>query len=383
MSPGLVSALVVLSKIQIVEGRADEARARLERLASADPTGTAAALAARLWLRAGVQERARALVADAVLAQPMSADVQLAVAELALFAGDGSKASRALQLSTSLAVGSSTMRQERATLAAALGDFGRAADQLATISARAAAVEGARYRLLLGDADRAGVELDRAMTLSGTQSDAEAEARARWLLLVRPASQIIGDVAALSLGPLAATVRVRAKLLQSDWVGAERELAGLHPTLETRYLSSRLGVERGRNGVAAVLEKLLKLADREHKRVLRAEILTLLGRIHFEKGASSKSVNYLDEAVALYPGSAEAHLYLGLATQELGDRLRARNALDEAARLPPRLVEAEYYLGRLLATDDPVTAKPHLERYLEEAPKGPFAEDVRLLLRKL
>lgn len=275
------------------------------------------------------------------------------------------------------------MRQERATLAAALGDLAGAADQLATIPARAAAVEGARFRLLLGDADRAGVELDRAKTLSGAPSEAEAEARARWLLLVRPPQQIVTDVASFSLGPYAGTAKVRANLLQSDWAQAERELVGLHASPETAYLKARLAVDRGKSGAAAVLEKLLKQVDGDQHRALRAEILALLGRLAFEKGAAAKAVNYLEEAIALYPGLAEAQLYLGLAIQERGDRDGARRALEQAVRLPPHLVESEYYLGRLLAPEAPQIARPHLQRYLDVAPKGPFAEDARLLLRKL
>ncbi len=350
-------------------------------MAAVDPSGLAAALAARLWVRAGVIERARALTTDALRAQPMSADVQLAVAEVALASGDRARAKQALELSSKLALGSTAMRQERATLAAAMGDLAGAADQLHSIAARAAAVEAARYRLRLGDADKAGAELDRAATLPGAATDVETEARARWLLLVRPPSHVAADVAALPLGAYAATAKARAKLAQADWAGAEDELRTAASTPETKYLQARLLVERGKSGASAMLEKLLKAVDRDQRPALRGEIAALLGRVYFEKGAAAKAVNYLDESVALYPGLAEAQLYLGLALQERGSKARARIALAEATRLPPQPVEADYYLGRLLVADSPSAAKPHLQRYLERAPKGPFAEDARLLLR--
>ena len=59
----------------------------------------------------------------------------------------------------------------------------------------------------------------------------------------------------------------------------------------------------------------------------------------------------------------------------------ARTAMDSAVKADPLYGDAWYYLGRSRAALSDPTAKEAWAKYLEVAPKGPYAAEVREALR--
>jgi tetratricopeptide (TPR) repeat protein len=78
---------------------------------------------------------------------------------------------------------------------------------------------------------------------------------------------------------------------------------------------------------------------------------------------------------------ARAWYYLGLVDFDLQRMADSRTAMEAAVKADPLYGDAWYYVGRTrTALSDP-TAKDAWQKYLEVAPKGPYAPEVRDALR--
>lgn len=103
-----------------------------------------------------------------------------------------------------------------------------------------------------------------------------------------------------------------------------------------------------------------------------------------KRGDFNKSVKAYKAALALKPSSVPAHLGLGNAYYELDENDSALVHLEKARALAPRDAQLYVLLGAVYQSagrkSDAVTA---YQRYLELAPNGKFARDVKGILRGL
>lgn len=123
----------------------------------------------------------------------------------------------------------------------------------------------------------------------------------------------------------------------------KKSLAILPNQVSTRELLARVFARQGRNQDAVLeLEKTLVLLNSPEQ---RRDVLSRLTGYALLGGDLSKSLDYGRKAVALNPGDASAHFYLGLAGFFSGQPDPARVELEEAVRLDPNSAWSWYYLG--------------------------------------
>jgi tetratricopeptide (TPR) repeat protein len=99
-------------------------------------------------------------------------------------------------------------------------------------------------------------------------------------------------------------------------------------------------------------------------------------RLRREEGGKTRGDELLQEAVsserralAIKPDYGFAHMALGLALKQLGQRAEAVDALRQAVRCNPEFGEMHFYLGEALVEDGRTEeARPRLERALRLAP---------------
>lgn len=86
-----------------------------------------------------------------------------------------------------------------------------------------------------------------------------------------------------------------------------------------------------------------------------------------------------DEVVALDPVNAEAHAYGGWIVHLAGLSEEALERVDRALAVDPEYPDALFFRGMILfqGLDDPAGAVVEFDRYLEFAPDGPLADQVR------
>jgi len=78
---------------------------------------------------------------------------------------------------------------------------------------------------------------------------------------------------------------------------------------------------------------------------------------------------------------ARAWYYLGLVEFDLQRMADSRAAMEAAVKADPLYADAWYYLGRTRTALSEPTAHDAYTKYLEVAPKGPYASEVRDALR--
>lgn len=81
-----------------------------------------------------------------------------------------------------------------------------------------------------------------------------------------------------------------------------------------------------------------------------AEIMTILANAELDRGKNAEALAWADKAIAIDPANSDAYLVAGAVQQQVGKRAEAKRAY---------------------------------EKYLEFAPRGKYAEDVRALLESL
>ncbi len=86
-----------------------------------------------------------------------------------------------------------------------------------------------------------------------------------------------------------------------------------------------------------------------------------------------------DEVVALDPANVEAHAYGGWIVYLAGLPEEALERVDRALAVDPDFADARFFRGMILfqGLDDPAAAIVEFDRYLEIAPDGPLADQVR------
>lgn len=116
----------------------------------------------------------------------------------------------------------------------------------------------------------------------------------------------------------------------------------------------------------------------------QAALPLLLGALEARAGRLREALSYFDEALAIDPRLARAHLLAAKARRELGEVERALASAGEACRLAPDDFEAHLLCGNLLLEQGSSrAARPYLQRALEIDPDGPFAGELRAALEAI
>jgi Flp pilus assembly protein TadD len=170
--------------------------------------------------------------------------------------------------------------------------------------------------------------------------------------------------------------------------------AWLHGDLETALLDLKHAIERDpQNALVAVelgrvyaqqsdfanAEKWLTTArDLNPADAMGWKALAELyvGRTY---GSPAQAVAVAQQAVALAPNDAEAHVWLGRADLLSGDLGGAERELRQAVKLDPRSAAAHFYLGRLLGRDS-VEGRLEFERAIALDPNGPISAQANRML---
>jgi tetratricopeptide (TPR) repeat protein len=146
---------------------------------------------------------------------------------------------------------------------------------------------------------------------------------------------------------------------------------------------ARLAVERGRDSVAEgfAQEAIARLRGPHAPRAIKAEAYAILGRSQYEQGSFKLALRTLKAATELDSRLARAWHYLGLVDYDLKRFADARTAMEAAVKADPLFSDAWFYLGRTRDALADATAKQAYTKYLEVAPKGPYAAEARDLVR--
>lgn len=112
------------------------------------------------------------------------------------------------------------------------------------------------------------------------------------------------------------------------------------------------------------------------------EASLLLGRLLYESGDAERAVPALEQALALDPDVAPAHLFLGLALQSLGRRDEAETQFRVASELSPELRSEARVLEGLsrIGRGDRVGGDALLASTIDDDPHGESARSARLVL---
>jgi tetratricopeptide (TPR) repeat protein len=107
-----------------------------------------------------------------------------------------------------------------------------------------------------------------------------------------------------------------------------------------------------------------------------------LGRCEYRAGRFEPARDALLEAVASDPRDAEAHLYLGLTHQRLGDTERAAQHLELAAELDPELAGDALLVAGVsrLSEGDDLHGRELLSRVIKMSPDSDSAREARSLI---
>jgi tetratricopeptide (TPR) repeat protein len=110
-----------------------------------------------------------------------------------------------------------------------------------------------------------------------------------------------------------------------------------------------------------------------------------LGLVLIERMDYAAAIAQLNLAVAIDSARPAPRLWLGVALMQTGDLPGAERELSRALITGgPNFIAAHYYLAQVyLRRGDSAEASRALKAYLEGSPKGEYADDARLLLKKL
>jgi Tfp pilus assembly protein PilF len=75
------------------------------------------------------------------------------------------------------------------------------------------------------------------------------------------------------------------------------------------------------------------------------------GVAYYEEGKIAEAKEHFQKAIAAAPKLADAHAYLGICNEQLGDKLGAEDAYKQALSLDPKLGDAAQNLGAMLLED--------------------------------
>ena len=147
-----------------------------------------------------------------------------------------------------------------------------------------------------------------------------------------------------------------------------------------------------RNDLGAQYLKLKRLdeAERQFRMVLARDARNFnavfnLGLVRVERHDYPGAIAQLNQAIALDGARPVARLWLGFALLETGDARDAeRELLKALVTGGTECAASNYHLARIsLDRGDAAEASRYLGVYLEDAPKGEYAEDARQLQKKI
>jgi tetratricopeptide (TPR) repeat protein len=395
VQPDLVAAKVVLARVEIADGHSDRAQKELDQLEHATTKLPEVASALGMVFAARFPERAKFWFNQALMRDPLAIEPRLELARL--FRAGGKLDDAKAQLDTILQQNPQYVpaQRERAGIALDQGDTVAARDQYDALVDKAPDFEtligAARAHLALGDF--AGAQ-DRATRAAGAAPNPIAaeesnDLAARALLAAKKPA----EVAALlrKIAPTAQRGETGGLLLlaylaldQQDKAAEVRLIVPPRLRLSPEMLMARarLEITRGRDVAAEslALAALAKLQKPTAPRFIKAQTLTVLGRSRWEQGSFGAALKSLRAACTLDPKNPRAFYYLGMVLDDVGKKADARAAMETAVANDGQFADALYSLGRMREdAGDPKAADPY-RKYLEVAPKGIYAEDVRRAL---
>jgi tetratricopeptide (TPR) repeat protein len=156
-------------------------------------------------------------------------------------------------------------------------------------------------------------------------------------------------------------------------------------TIYPEYLAAR-------NDLGAQYLKLKRLdeAEADFRNVLERDPKNFnaqfnLGLVHIERRGYVEAIARLTQAIAIDSTRPVARLWLGFALLETGDLANAERELTKGLVMGgSECVAAHYHLARIyVSRGDNAQAARSLQAYLEEAPKGEYVKDAKLLQKKL
>ena len=111
----------------------------------------------------------------------------------------------------------------------------------------------------------------------------------------------------------------------------------------------------------------------------RARSWNYVGGVHFAQGDLSRALEEFRTALELDPGDVRACNNLGTALERLGDYAGAAEAYGRAVLIDPSYPLTQRNLGILQSRrlGDPAAARSAWQRYLELAPAGAYADEIR------
>ena len=117
----------------------------------------------------------------------------------------------------------------------------------------------------------------------------------------------------------------------------------------------------------------------------RARSWNYVGGVHFAQGNFPRALEDFRKALELDPRDVRACNNLGTALERLGDYAGAERAYGQAALLDPSYAVTQRNLGILQSKrlGNPEAARRAWERYLELAPAGAYADEIRRELAAL
>lgn len=130
--------------------------------------------------------------------------------------------------------------------------------------------------------------------------------------------------------------------------------------------------------------RLDRLAGAVEERPDDAVLRRSYARALLDAGEVAEALREYDAAAALDPADAESRAHAAWIVFLAGLSEDARERVDEAVAVDPEYADARFFRGAILSRlGDRAQARAELERYLELAPDGRYAEDARTLLANL
>ncbi|HEX4461078.1 MAG TPA: tetratricopeptide repeat protein, partial [Polyangia bacterium] len=400
VEPDLVGAKVALARVDIADGHPERAQKSLDALERMpQKTPEVAAALGMVYVAEKVPDRALWWFKEALKREPLDIEARLMRAKLYHDAGQFDAAREELKLVLATNAGYAPARRELAQLALDSGDAVAARDELDALLATDDNVDldtlltAIKAHLLMGDGPGAEERIVRAQKLSTAPTAAEEliNLQGRALLAEHKAADAAAflrkAIPQANHGETVATL-MEAYLDLDQPDKAQEVVVKLAPVktrggVEILVSRARLAVERGRDSVAEgfAQESLARLRGPRAPRALKAEAFMVLGRAQYDQGNFKPALKSLKTATELDPRSARAWYHLSLVEEDLKMLPDARAAMESAVKCDPQLAEAYYYLGRMRAAANDATSVEAYQKYLELAPKGPYATEVKQALK--
>lgn len=129
---------------------------------------------------------------------------------------------------------------------------------------------------------------------------------------------------------------------------------------------------------------LLPYIDTPPQEVVSYATLMEQARAAYRRGSARKASHLLDQALQQNPGRAEAIALQGLVQLSEGRHAKAAELARKALAIDANVADAHLILGTLDHDNNRMQgAREHFERYLELAPKGEMAQEVRSILEQM